>query len=57
MFWYFKQNFDNWCLKLIQKLKDTLNEKLKPPVGGSMSLLISESFAIEPNHLYGWFIH
>ncbi len=43
MFWYFKHemlNTDIW--NYLEKLKDTLNVKLKSPVGGIKSLL-SES--------------
>ncbi len=40
-------------LKLFKKWKDTLNVKLKPPVGGSKSII---NIVTEPNHLNGWFI-
>ncbi len=54
MFWCIK----HWILifKILLKWKDTLNVKLKPPAGGSKSLLTSESLwlnriiVIEPNH-------
>ncbi len=53
MFWYFKQNVDNWCMKLIKKIKRYFKREIKTASRWQQVTVNKWVIAIEPNHLTG----
>ncbi len=53
MFWYFKQNVDNWCMKLIKKIKRYFKREIKTASRWQQVTVNKWVIAIEPIHLTG----